>query len=67
MNDWLEAEQRVERAQQLSESARWEEALADWREAHWAELDQNLDVPGDGRPADVEVLRNAVQRQRLFG
>jgi tetratricopeptide (TPR) repeat protein len=29
MNDWLEAEQRVERAQQLSESARWEEALAE--------------------------------------
>lgn len=27
MNDWLEAEQRVERAQQLSESERWEEAL----------------------------------------
>jgi len=29
MNDWLEAEQRVERAQQLSESMRWEEALAE--------------------------------------
>ncbi len=29
MNDWLEAEQRVERAQQLSESQRWEEALAE--------------------------------------
>ncbi len=29
MNDWLEAEQRVERAQQLSESHRWEEALAE--------------------------------------
>ncbi|MGB2987368.1 MAG: tetratricopeptide repeat protein [Phycisphaerae bacterium] len=29
MNDWLEAEQRVERAQQLSESFRWAEALAE--------------------------------------
>ncbi len=29
MNDWLDAEQRVERAQQLSESRRWEEALAE--------------------------------------
>jgi tetratricopeptide (TPR) repeat protein len=29
MNEWLEAEQRVERAQQLSESHRWEEALAE--------------------------------------
>ncbi len=29
MNDWFEAEQRVERAQQLSESMRWEEALAE--------------------------------------
>ncbi len=29
MNDWLEAEQRIERAQQLSESQRWEEALAE--------------------------------------
>ncbi len=27
MNDWFDAEQRVERAQQLSESHRWEEAL----------------------------------------
>lgn len=29
MNDWFEAEQRIERAQQLSESARWEEALVE--------------------------------------
>ena len=29
MNDWFEAEQRVERAQRLSESQRWEEALAE--------------------------------------
>jgi tetratricopeptide (TPR) repeat protein len=29
MNDWFEAEQRVERAQQLSESHRWEEALTE--------------------------------------
>lgn len=29
MNDWFEAEQRVERAQQLSESQRWEEALTE--------------------------------------
>jgi len=29
MNDWYEAEQRVERAQQLSESQRWAEALAE--------------------------------------
>ncbi|MGD2111315.1 MAG: tetratricopeptide repeat protein [Phycisphaerae bacterium] len=29
MNDWFEAEQRVERAQQLSESMRWDEALAE--------------------------------------
>ena len=29
MNDWLEAEQRVERAQQLSESHRWAEALTE--------------------------------------
>jgi len=29
MNDWFEAEQSVERAQQLSESMRWEEALAE--------------------------------------
>ncbi len=35
MNDWLEAEQRVERAQQLSESQRWEEALAEIDVALW--------------------------------
>jgi len=29
MNDWLEAEQRVERAQQFSEAQRWAEALAE--------------------------------------
>lgn len=29
MNDWFEAEQRVERAQQLSESQCWEEALSE--------------------------------------
>ncbi|UCE59989.1 MAG: tetratricopeptide repeat protein [Phycisphaerales bacterium] len=29
MNDWFDAEQRVERAQQLSESQRWVEALAE--------------------------------------
>lgn len=29
MSDWLDAEQRVERAQQLSENHRWEEALAE--------------------------------------
>ncbi len=29
MNDWFEAEQRVERAQQLSESMQWVEALAE--------------------------------------
>ena len=29
MNDWFEAEQRIERAQQLSESFRWAEALAE--------------------------------------
>jgi len=29
MNDWFEAEQRVERAQQLSESQRWQEALTE--------------------------------------
>ena len=29
MSDWLEAEQRVERAQQYSESERWPEALAE--------------------------------------
>ena len=29
MNDWFEAEQRIERAQQLSESQCWEEALAE--------------------------------------
>ncbi len=29
MNEWFEAEQRVERAQQLSESHRWVEALAE--------------------------------------
>ncbi len=29
MNDWFEAEQRIERAQQLTESQRWEEALAE--------------------------------------
>lgn len=36
MNDWFEAEQRVERAQQLSESHRWEEALR--------ELEAALDI-----------------------
>ena len=39
MNDWFDAEQRVERAQQLCESRRWEEALA--------ELDAALDVNPD--------------------
>ncbi len=29
MNDWFEAEQRIERAQELSESRRWDEALAE--------------------------------------
>jgi len=29
MSDWLDAEQRIERAQQFSESHRWEEALAE--------------------------------------
>ena len=29
MNDWLDAEQRVERAQQLFECHRWDEALAE--------------------------------------
>ncbi len=29
MNDWLDAEQRIERAQHLSECHRWEEALAE--------------------------------------
>lgn len=29
MNDWLEAEQRVERAQELTESQRWTEALGE--------------------------------------
>jgi len=29
MNDWYEAEQRIERAQQLSESQRWAEALGE--------------------------------------
>jgi len=29
MNDWFEAEQRIERAQQLTESQRWAEALAE--------------------------------------
>lgn len=29
MNDWYEAEQRVERAQQLSESQQWDEALTE--------------------------------------
>lgn len=29
MSDWLEAERRVERAQQLSEAQRWEEALSE--------------------------------------
>lgn len=29
MNDWFEAEQRIERAQQLSESQRWVEALTE--------------------------------------
>ncbi len=29
MNDWLDAEQRVERAQELSESQRWEEAVGE--------------------------------------
>ncbi len=27
MNDWMDAEQRIERAQQLCESRRWDEAL----------------------------------------
>ena len=31
MNDWLEAEQRVERAQRFTESQRWAEALAEIR------------------------------------
>lgn len=36
MNDWFDAERRAERAQQLSEARRWEEALA--------ELDAALEV-----------------------
>lgn len=33
MNDWLDAEQRIERAQQFSESMRWAEALAEMEAA----------------------------------
>ncbi len=33
MNDWFEAEQRVERAQELYESGRWEDALRELTEA----------------------------------
>ena len=39
MNEWFDAEQRVERAQQLCESRRWEEALT--------ELDAALEVNPD--------------------
>lgn len=41
MNDWMDAEQRIERAQQLFESSQWEEALD--------EIDQALDInPSNG-------------------
>lgn len=36
MNDWMDAEQRIERAQQLCESRRWDEALE--------EIDQALEI-----------------------
>ena len=41
MNDWFDAEQRIERAQELSESRHWDEALA--------EIDAALELnPGNG-------------------
>jgi tetratricopeptide (TPR) repeat protein len=68
MNDWLEAEQRVERAQQLSESQQWAEALeeieaalainphnAAWH-AHRGCLLEELDQCGDAVQAFEDSL-----------
>ena len=68
MNDWLDAEQRVERAQQLSESQRWAEALAEidaalainptnaaWH-AHRGMLLEELDRWEDAADAFVSAL-----------
>jgi len=50
MNDWLDAETRVERAQQLTESQRWDEALA--------ELEAAIEInPND---ADWHVCRGRI-------
>ncbi len=69
MNDWLDAEQRVERAQQLSESQRWAEALAEidaalainptnatWH-AHRGMLLEELDRWEDAADAFAESLK----------
>ena len=41
MNDWMDAEQRIERAQQLFESSQWDEALE--------QIDRALDInPSNG-------------------
>ena len=68
MNDWLEAEQRIERAQEFSESQRWEEALAEleaalainpsvaiWH-AQRGYLLEELDRPADAVPAYERAL-----------
>ncbi len=69
MNDWLEAEQRVERAQQFSESEQWAEALAELEvaisinptNAHWHAqrgfLLEELDRPAEAARAYGRSLK----------
>lgn len=69
MSDWLEAEQRIERAQQFFESQRWEEALAEleialsinpnnasWHAQRGSILDE-LDRMAEAAEAYEEALR----------
>lgn len=68
MNDWMDAEQRVERAHELYESGRWEEAVRELRAAlrvnpHQPEWQYNLGVTLEamGRYADaVEAFKRAL-------
>jgi len=71
MNDWFEAEQRVERAQEFYESGRWEEALRELREAlrvnpdnpEWHfNLGLTLEALGRG-PEAIEAYRQSIDLQ----
>jgi tetratricopeptide (TPR) repeat protein len=78
MNDWIDAEKRAERAQQLSESRRWAEALAEidaalevnphnssWL-AHRGFLLDQLERFEDGIDAYTEALQSEPDNRELL-